>query len=251
MASQEGGASGRYCSETVCGRFTLTRSAAEVAEHFGLDAVAGLEPRFNIAPTQDVATVRHDRVGGGRILELRYWGLVPRWADDARGAARMINARSETAPEKRAFREALRQRRCLVPMDGFYEWKAQPKPKRPHHVTIGQGELFSVAGLYEHWRGPDGNSIESVTLLTGAAGDSMRGLHHRMPVIVDSDHYDAWLDPGCEDGEIALGRTGAVQTARLEARPVSFHVNAVRHDDAGCLDPPDEVQFSLLDPEQG
>ena len=242
--------SGRYCSAAVCGRFTLTRSAAEVAEHFGLDAVPDAEPRFNAAPTQPVAAIRWSRTGGGRILELRYWGLVPRWAKDASGAARMINARAETAAEKPAYRHALRQRRCLVPMDGFYEWKAHPTRKRPHHVALEQGELFAVAGLYEHWRGPDGGEIQSVTLLTQAACEGLRGLHHRMPVVVDATSYAAWLDPECEDGEDALGRIGHATGERLKARPVSYRVNDVRHDDAACLGPPDEVQLSFLDPEE-
>ncbi len=232
----------------MCGRFTLTRSAAEVAEHFGLDAVPALEPRFNAAPTQLIPAVRG--AGGRRILELRYWGLVPRWAKDASSAARMINARAETAADKPAYRDALRHRRCLVPMDGFYEWKAHPKRKRPHHIALRQGLLFAVAGLHEHWRGPDGSEIASVTLLTQAAREGLRGLHHRMPVVVDPQSYAGWLDPGCEDGEEALGRIGHATGETLEPRPVSYRVNDVRHDDEGCLGPPDEVQLSFFGPEE-
>lgn len=234
----------------MCGRFTLTRSAAEVAEHFGLDAVPDLEPRFNVAPTQPIPAVRWSRSDGGRVLELRYWGLVPRWAKDASGAARMINARAETAAAKPAYRDALRQRRCLVPMDGFYEWKPHPKRKRPHHITLAEGGLFAVAGLHEHWRGADGHEIASVTLLTQAACEGLRGLHHRMPVVVDPASYAAWLDPACEDGDQALARIGHETGERLAARPVSYRVNEVRHDDAACLGPPDEIQLSFLDPEE-
>ena len=248
------GSSGRYVSSAMCGRFTLTTSAAEVAEHFGLDAVPELAPRYNIAPTQSVPVIRAYRLSGeegGRVLELRYWGLVPRWSKDASGAARMINARSETAAEKPAFRDALQSRRCLVPMDGFYEWKQGPKrrggaAKRPHYIQLAQGELFAVAGLYDSWRSPDGQDLESVTLLTRAACESLRGLHHRMPVVVAPGGYSAWLDVDVEGDERTLKAIDPERGRGLRPRPVSYRVNSVAHDDAACLDGPDAVQLSLL-----
>ena len=229
----------------MCGRFTLTRSAAEVAEHFGLDATPELTPRYNAAPTQDVAVVRARAHGQGRLFETRQWGLVPRWARDAKAAGRHINARSETAASKPAFRDALRARRCLVPMDGFYEWKVLPGQKQPHHVALPDGGLFAIAGLYEHWRGPEGREIASVTLLTRGACPALAPLHARMPVVVDPESYEAWLDPACRDGEAALGRVAQTLGERLVPRPVSNRVNDVRNDDAGCLGPPDEPQLGL------
>ena len=240
----------------MCGRFTLTRSAAEIAEHFGLDLGLGLDepdagepgaaltPRFNIAPTQAVAAIREGG-DGQRVLEFRHWGLVPHWASDASGAARMINARAETAAEKPAFRDALQRRRCLVPADGFYEWRKQGRePARPHHIALPDQALFAFAGLYERWTGGDGEPLDSVTLLTRTALPNLRGLHHRMPVLVDPGGYAAWLDRGETDGVRALAALGPARGGELVPRPVDPRVNDVRHDDAACLD--DERQLSLL-----
>jgi len=231
----------------MCGRFTLTTSAAEVARHFGLDAVPDLHPRFNVAPTQDVATVRARRPAGSPGLEFRHWGLVPHWAPDRAGAARRINARAETAAEKPSFRDALRSRRCLVPMDGYFEWKTSGRRKRPHHVRLAQGELFAVAGLYEDWRGPGGEALSSVTLLTQAASPGLRALHPRMPVVVPLGAYTAWLDPDDVEGAAALAAIDPALGRTLTVREVSDHVNDARHDGPECLAAPAAVQGSLFD----
>lgn len=230
----------------MCGRFTLTPSAAEIAEHFGLDAIPEVDARFNIAPTQDVLVVRNDAANGTRQLEFRHWGLVPRWARDRAGAAKRINARAETASEKASFRDALRTRRCLVPMDGYYEWKTEGRRKRPHLVRLGQGELFSVGGLYEHWRSPEGEVLESVTLLTQPANESLRSLHHRMPVVIAPDGYEAWLDREVLEGDVALRSVDPALGTALETRAVGDRVSNARNEGPACLDPPKEIQPSLF-----
>ncbi len=216
----------------MCGRFTLTRSAAEVAEHFGLSAAPELAPRFNIAPTQEVAVVREGE--GARALERMHWGLVPHWAKHAQGALKLINARIETSAEKPAFREAIRLRRCLVPADGFYEWKG--RGRQPHHVTLPGGGLFGIAGLYEHWQAPGGATLTSVALLTCDAAPNLRALHDRMPVILDSDDYAAWLSRERTQAAAALAGVSVSLGERLVMRPVGRRVNSVRHDDAACLE---------------
>ncbi len=174
---------------TMCGRFSLATPAEQVAEHFGLTEVPALSPRYNIAPSQSVAVVRRPDPGEVPILEFRRWGLIPSWAKDPGIGSRMINARVETAAEKPAFRAAFRRRRCLVPADGFYEWKPHPKRRRPHHVRLATGEPLGLAGLFESWESPEGESVGSCTLLTTAANPVLSALHDRMPIIVDPEHY--------------------------------------------------------------
>jgi putative SOS response-associated peptidase YedK len=228
----------------MCGRFTLTRSAAEVAEHFGIGSGGSqleLVPRYNVAPTQDVAVVR--AAEEGRRLELRHWGLVPHWAKDAKSASRMINARAETAAERPAYRDAMRRRRCLVPSDGFYEWRPHPRRKRPHHIALPNGELFAIAGLYERWRGTAGEEIASVTLLTREATPELAPIHGRMPLVVDPESYEAWLDPRARDPVPVLEGLRQERGGQLVAKPVGFRVNDVHNDDPGCLQDDDLPLF--------
>jgi len=231
----------------MCGRFSLATPAQQVAEHFGLTEVPALSPRYNIAPSQSVAVVRQVDPGALPILELRRWGLIPFWAKDSGIGARMINARVETAAEKPAFRVALRRRRCLVPADGFYEWQPHPKRRRPHHVRLAAGELFALAGLFESWKSPEGESIESCTLLTTAANPVLSALHDRMPIIVDPEHYPPWLDPDLQDPDSILSLTRSSISERLSFHPVDFRVNNPRNDDPACIEPTEQAELRIED----
>ena len=230
----------------MCGRFTLTRSAAEIAEHFGLGELAEFAPRFNVAPTQEAPIVRV-RSSGERVLERRRWGLVPPWAKDVAVGARMINARVESVAERPAFRDALRRRRCLVPADGFYEWQGRAGRRRPHHLTLPGGGLFAIAGLYERWLGPGGEAVDSFTLLTRPARAAVAALHDRMPLIVDPSGYAAWLDRTATEPAALLAGLPEALGALLVARAVDARVNDVRNDDPACLAPPRPEPLPLFD----
>jgi putative SOS response-associated peptidase YedK len=229
----------------MCGRFTLTRSAAEIAEHFGLGDLPEFAPRFNVAPTQAAPIVRV-RSTGERILERRRWGLVPPWAKDVAMGARMINARVESVAERPAFRDALRRRRCLVPADGFYEWQGRAGRRRPHHLALPGGGLFAIAGLYERWLGPGGEVVDSFALLTRPAQGAVAALHDRMPLIVDPPGYAAWLDRTATEPAALRAGLPEVLGTLLVARPVDTRVNDVRNDDAECLASPREADLPLF-----
>lgn len=215
----------------MCGRFSLTHTPEELAEHFDVRVEALLAPRMNIAPTQPVLIVRENPHLFEREIAHVAWGLIPPWVNDPRIGARMINARSETVAVKPAFRHAIRRRRCLVPASGFYEWcpssleeslpqrstalpdffsgntepqrapvTSRPK-KQPFLFQMHLGQLFAFGGLWESWNGPNGEILESCSILTTAANTLVAGLHDRMPVIVRPDHYAIWLDVQNEDVE--------------------------------------------------
>lgn len=223
----------------MCGRFTLRTASSEVARQLGLLDVPELTPRYNIAPTQSAAVVRHAAgAPSGRELVWLRWGLVPRWAKDASIGSKMINARAETVAEKPSYRTALRRRRCLVPADGFYEWQkhAGTRQKQPYHIARADGGVFALAGLWERWD-QGAQPLETFTIITTEANELMRPLHARMPVILPPEAYAAWLDPAVDDPArlAALLRPWAGEDYR--ATPVSTRVNSPSHDDAGCLAP--------------
>jgi putative SOS response-associated peptidase YedK len=223
----------------MCGRFTLTASPASVQREFGLDAPPVLTPRFNVAPGQEVATIQAS-ASGRRVLSMRRWGLVPYWAKDPRIGGRLVNARSETAGEKPAFRDALRRRRCLVPADGFYEWAvAGAGPRRPWWITRPDHRCFAIAGLWERWRRPEGDWLESCTLLTTDANARLRPIHDRMPVILPPDAWETWLDPKLRDPAPLQPLLRPLPDAALELQPVSLRVNRPEHDDPDCIAPVD------------
>jgi putative SOS response-associated peptidase YedK len=218
----------------MCGRYTLTRPAREVAEAFDLDAEPATEPRYNIAPTQTVLAVRRPDPAGPRQAVLLRWGLVPSWAADLSIGARLLNARAETVLEKAPFRTAFIRRRCLLPADGFYEWQPVGRKKQPIHFRFADDRLFAFAGLWDSWPGPDG-VVESCTILTTEANDLVRPIHERMPVILDPARYDDWLDPLEQDRDVLrsyLVPHPADDMVAVLANPL---VNNARNEGPGCL----------------
>ena len=218
----------------MCGRYSLTTPIEALRGLFGFDELPNLEPRYNIAPTQEVAVVRSDDAGAGRTLTRMRWGLIPSWAKEASIGSRMINARAETVAEKPAFRAAFRHRRCLIPADGFYEWKKVGKDgKQPWRVGLDGGAPFAFAGLWEAWLSPDGDEIETCTIVTTEAAPAIAVIHPRMPVILDPAAYTVWLGGEPKEAGAALGP----YRSALAAHPVSDRVNNVRNDDAGLIEP--------------
>lgn len=227
----------------MCGRYTLSRPDQLIeelaAETGGLETHGiELEPRYNVAPTQDVATVRQDE-DGRRHLGLLRWGLVPFWAKDVAIGNRMINARSETVAEKPSFRAAFRRRRCLVPTDGFYEWKKVDGGKQPVHIRRRDRRPLYFAGLWERWEKGD-EPLETCTILTTSASETVAEAHDRMPVILDLEGRALWLDaeapPEVLDTVLHPWQPAGDDDA-LEIVMVSRLVNNPRNDVARCLEP--------------
>lgn len=215
----------------MCGRYALTSPPAVIAERFQLLWTPEIAPHYNIAPSQMIPVVRD--TGRGRELVLLKWGLIPRWAKDEQIGAKLINARGETVAEKPAFRDAYRRRRCLVPADAFYEWKAVAGRKQPYCIRLRDETLFAVAGLWEHWVAPDGHVVESCTIVTVDANALVGELHNRMPLILVPAGYDAWLGAGTTDAALPY----AVAAEDMKAYPVSALVSNARNDDPACLNP--------------
>ncbi len=220
----------------MCGRFTLSTSPTTIADHFGLDEAPELGARFNVAPGQSIATISLSGEDRRSILSWRRWGLVPSWAKDEKVGNRLINARAETATERPSFRSALRRRRCLVPADGFYEWAGTKGSKQPYLIGLEGRALFAFAGLWERWTNPEGEALESCTLLTTEATEQLSALHDRMPVIVDPVDYELWMDPGVVEPDLASPVIDRNLGGALDFEPISQYVNDVRHDDPRCLE---------------
>lgn len=217
---------------TMCGRYTLRTPARRFAELFDLLDLPELKPRYNIAPTQTVPVVRLDD-HSRRWTSMR-WGLVPSWAKDPSIGNRMLNARSETAAEKPAFRMAMRQRRCLVPTDGFYEWKKQGKQKVPYLITLRDEQPFAFAGLWECWKSPTG-PLETCTILTTSANELLAPLHDRMPVILDRHDFAEWLEPR-NTPEQVKHLFEPYPASAMQLREVPPVVNSPRNEGPQCVD---------------
>ncbi|MCL4871711.1 MAG: SOS response-associated peptidase [Anaerolineae bacterium] len=219
----------------MCGRFALTASPEQIALAFSLAEMPTLAPRYNIAPSQPVAAVRLNRDIGQRELTHFHWGLIPSWAKDPAIGYKMINARSETAAEKPSFRNALKYRRCLVPVSGFYEWQKVGKGKQPHYIHLAEQPVLAIAGLWEHWQSADGSEIESCTLLTTTPNELMRPLHDRMPVILHPDDYTLWLNPQQTDAAALQPLFRPFPAELMTAYPVSTLVNSPMNDRPECV----------------
>lgn len=216
----------------MCGRFVSSSSPADLAQYFGAEGTPteALDQSWNVAPTNDVYVVHAD--GGVRRVDAFHWGLVPSWAKDPKVGSRMINARAETLATKGAFKPAFQRRRCIVPVDGFYEWHKVPgqKAKQPCFVHRPDDEPYAFAGLWAVWRGPDKDDsqrLRSTTIITTNANEAMAKIHDRMPVVLPASAWDEWLDPANDDIE-TLGRLLVPAPSELTVlRPVSTQVNKV------------------------
>ena len=219
----------------MCGRYRLTAKERYLRDHFGIDGDLSWEPRWNIAPTQPVPVIRHDAKEPKRTFSLLRWGLIPYWAKDASIGFKTINGISETAAEKPAFRDAMRQRRCLIPADGFYEWqKLGGKEKQPYSFGMIDDSVFAFAGLWERWRDPAGESIGTCTILTAKPNSLVADVHHRMPVILKPEDYDLWLDPGMTNVAFVADCLQPFDARLMKKYPVSTRVNRAENDDQEC-----------------
>ncbi|MBI4964184.1 MAG: SOS response-associated peptidase [Desulfomonile tiedjei] len=227
----------------MCGRFVLMTPGKSLAKLFGLEEEPDLGPRYNIAPTQQVAIIRRGPETLRRRLSLVRWGLVPFWAKDISIGSRLINARAESLPDKAAFRLAFKKRRCLVPSDGFYEWeKGKAGQRRPYFITSADEEPFAFAGLWESWTSPEKEVIESCTILTTDSNELVLQVHDRMPVILDAKDYDIWLDPDNQEPDLLTPLFKPFPAEKMKSRPVNPKVNKASYDAPDCIEPifPDE-----------
>jgi putative SOS response-associated peptidase YedK len=221
----------------MCGRYTLHSKVSDLQRLLGSVAVpADLEERYNIAPTQAVPVVPND---GSERIEFFRWGLIPAWAKDASIGSRMINARAETVAEKPSFRTAFKKRRCLVPADGFYEWRkeADGKTKTPVHLRMRSGEPFAFAGLWESWTGPDGQELRTFTIITTTPNELAATVHQRMPVILPHEHHADWIGSADADPRDLQPLLVPYPAEEMEAVVVSRLVNSPRNDSPDCLMP--------------
>ncbi len=222
----------------MCGRYRLSRRKQLVEEYFG--AVSEQEdwnPRYNIAPSQPAPVIRQDAREPVRRLSTIRWGLIPSWSKDPSIGYKTINARSETVATTPSFREPFTSQRCLVPADGFYEWQRNGKTKQPYSFEVNDGELFAFAGLWDRWKSPSGELIESCTILTTTPNSLLADIHDRMPVILRPDNYTLWLDPAFRDLACASRMLRPFETGPMRRYPVSTRVNQVENDDADCAKP--------------
>jgi len=220
----------------MCGRFNLHSNPALLAEVFELLREPDWSPRFNIAPAQPILVVRQ-AADGTRLANTVQWGLIPSWAKSSKDGAKMINARSETVATKSAFREAFKQRRCVVPVDGFYEWEViTQKVKQPWHISRINGEPMAFAGLWETWHDPDEDAtLETCTILTTTANQFMSEIHDRMPVMLTPQGWSQWLDPNLQAAETLTPLLVPAPEDWLKRVPVATLVNNPRNETADCM----------------
>jgi len=217
----------------MCGRFALP-TPEELAGHFNLKNTFKLEPRYNIAPSQDIVAMRSIPDTTEREFVLLRWGFIPFWAKDTKIGYKMINARSETVADKPAFRAAFRHRRCLIPAAGFFEWSHKAKTKHPYYIKLKESNILAFAGLWEHWEGDSGETVESCTIITTEANKTVRNIHDRMPVIISPELYDNWLAPEARMKDI-LSLLKPFPDTKMRAYPVGMEVNSPRNDNPSCL----------------
>jgi putative SOS response-associated peptidase YedK len=219
----------------MCGRFVITSPPAALRQVFGYVDQPNFPPRHNVAPTQPIPVVIIEN--GLRRFRLMRWGLLPGWVRDPRGFTLLINARSETVRQKPAFKNAIKRRRCLIPADGYYEWRASERRKRPCFIHRRDGAPIGLAGLAETWIGPNGEELDTVAIVTAPASADLAVLHHRVPVTIASRDFDCWLDCAANDVDAAMRLLTAPQEGEFAWHEVSTRVNRVANDDAQLILP--------------
>jgi len=223
----------------MCGRFVLKAPFSELVRLYNVTNNLNLEPRYNMPPTENIAAVRPDPVGTGRRLDMLRWGLVPWWAKDLKVSFSNINAKAETVAEKPAFRDAFRERRCVIPADGFYEWKKiDAKTKQPYAIVMKDRSVFGFAGLWERWKDrASGEMIQSCTIITTTPNEVCAALHDRMPVILEPKDYARWLGEEATDPPHLMAMLRPYPAEAMEAYPVSARVGNVKNTDATLFEP--------------
>ena len=222
----------------MCGRYTQKESLEQLLKQLGLAKNLSLKPRYNIAPSQLVACVRHTPDNGHRETIMLKWGLIPSWAKDLSIGYKMINARAETVAEKPSFRKAFKRQRCLVLADGFYEWKREGQTKQPYYIHFKDSRPFAFAGLWELWKDKtkeDCAPIESCTIITTGANELMEPIHHRMPVMLNEKSIEVWLNTEITEPSILNPLLRPYDSDEMEAYPVSLRVNNPRNDNQECI----------------
>jgi putative SOS response-associated peptidase YedK len=214
----------------MCGRFVITSPPAALRQIFGYIEQPNFPPRHNIAPTQPIPVVIIEN--GVRHFRLMRWGLWPAWVKDPRNFTLLINARAETIREKPAFKNAIRRRRCLIPADGYYEWRAEGARKRPYFVHRRDGTPVGLAGLAETWMGPNGEELDTVAIVTAPASADLAVLYHRVPVTISADDFERWLDCSDDTAETVMMLMAPPREGEFAWHEVSTRVNRVANDDA-------------------
>ena len=219
----------------MCGRFAQFTVLEYLQSRFPIDTIAcEITPSYNVAPSQEILSIIRRKEN--RLLKL-HWGIVPFWVKDIKKAAKPINARVETAAEKPSFKAAFRYRRCLILADGFYEWKKIGSRKQPWFLTLPEKRPFAFAGLWDAWTGADGSLYHSCTILTTAASDSIREIHHRMPIVLNPDTFYEWLNPDNQDTSKLENLLREQTVQEFIAHPVSTYVNSPKNNDPKCIKP--------------
>ncbi len=222
----------------MCGRYAFSTPPADVIAHFGLAECADFPPRYNIPPGGDIPVIRQSP-DGRRVLHLLHWGLVPHWAKDMAIGAKLNNARAEGVMEKPSFKNAFQRRRCLIPANGFYEWKTVGGMKQPHYFSLKSGKLLAMGGLWESWQAPDGRIVRSCAIITTGPNAIMALVHDRMPVIIAPEHWQDWLTAPVEAARALLAPCPADS---LQSWPVDQRMSRTTDDDAGLIAPIDPAR---------
>lgn len=220
----------------MCGRFTSLLSPEMLEEIFGVQSPPDFPARYNIAPAQDIWIIRQ-AVGGNRYVSPVRWGLIPHWAKDSSIGSRMINARYETVHEKPSFRSAIRTRRCIIPASGFFEWDHSGKVNVPHYITLKDGSPLALAGIWDSWQSPGGETIESCSILTTTSNSLVAALHSRMPVILHPTEFDLWLDRSVNDPDHLRRLCQHYPSGLMQEWEVSPLVNKPVHDSPETIRP--------------
>lgn len=218
----------------MCGRYIIISSPEAIRALFGYDERPNFPPRYNVAPTQPIPVVR--LLDGKRSFALMRWGFVPSWVKDPKTVSLLINARGESVLDKPAFRNAMRRRRCLIPADGFYDWR-RGEPKRPYFVRPKSGEPLAFAGLWETWSGPNGEELDTAAIITTRANRTLSAIHERMPVVVAPDDFDRWLDCANVEAATAAELLAPAAAGLLECYEVAPAVNRVTNDSVELIAP--------------
>jgi putative SOS response-associated peptidase YedK len=219
----------------MCGRFVITSPPAALRQIFGYIEQPNFPPRHNVAPTQPIPVVIVEN--GVRHFRLVRWGLLPAWVKDPRKFTLLINARAETVLEKPAFKNAMKRRRCLIPSDGYYEWQFSEKRKRPHFIHRRDGQPIGLAGLAETWIGPNGEELDTVAIVTAPASADLAALHPRVPVTIEPNDFERWLDCGDDDAEKVMALLVAPGEGCFVWHEISTRVNHAANDDAQLILP--------------